>query len=248
MKPYVLSLLLFVSSSGYAQHTINNYKYVLVPEKFNFLKQDNQYNLNALTKSLLEEKGFAVYFENSELPREIAGNKCIALNVEVQQKKSMFVTNLTVLLKDCQGNVLFKSKEGKSREKEFNVSYNLALRDAFTSLDEIQYAYNGTGNVQTQQAVTAAVAVSVSEPPANLTQAEKEKSAGTLYAQPTANGYQLIDTAPKIILSLFKTSGQDYFIADNGRVNGIVLKKNGDWFFEYYRNGQLIFEKLQIKF
>ena len=248
MKPYVLSLLLFVSFSGYAQQTINNYRYVLVPEKFSFLKEDNQYNLNALTKLLLEEKGFSVYFENSELPREIAGNKCSALNAEVLQKKSMFVTNLTLLLKDCQGNILFKSKEGKSREKEFNVSYNLALRDAFTSLDEIQYVYNGIGNVQTQQAVPVPVAVPPVQPPAKVTAAEKEQSAGTLYAQPTANGYQLIDTAPKTIFTLFKTSVQDYFIADNGTANGIVLKKNGDWFFEYYRNGQLISEKLQIKF
>lgn len=236
MKPYILSLLLLVSVSGYAQNTINNYKYVLVPEKFSFLKEDNQYNLNALTKLLLEEKGFSVYFDNSELPQEIAGNKCSALNVEVLQKKSMFVTNLTLLLKDCQGNILFKSKEGKSREKEFNVSYNLALRDAFTSLDEIQYVY------------TTAAAVPPIQPSTKVTPLEKEQSAGTLYAQPTANGYQLIDTAPKIILTLFKTSVQDYFIADSGTANGIVLKKNGDWFFEYYRNGQLISEKLQIKF
>lgn len=248
MKPYILSFLLFVSVSGFGQHTISNYKYVLVPEKFSFLKQDDQYNLNTLTKSLLEEKGFTVYFDNSELPLEIAGNKCKALNIEVLQKKSMFVTNLTVLLKDCQGNILFKSKEGKSREKEFNVSYNLALRDAFTSLNEVQYVYNGAGNVQTQQAVTAIAAVPVTQPSANVIPAEKRQSAGTLYAQPTVNGYQLIDTASKIILTLFNTSAQDYFIADNGTANGMVLKKNGDWFFEYYRNGQLISEKLQIKF
>lgn len=247
MKPHILLLLLFTSFAGYAQQTINNYKYVLVPEQFSFLKQDNQYNLNVLTKLLLEEKGFSVYFENSELPREIAGNKCSAMHVEVLQKKSMFVTNLTLLLKDCQGNLIFKSKEGKSREKEFNVAYNLALRDAFTSLDEISYTYKGTGNVQSQQAAATAT-VPQSQPAAKVTPVDKEQSAGTLYAQPTANGYQLIDTAPKIILTLFKTSVQDYFIADNGTAHGMVLKKNGDWFFEYYRNGELVSEKLQIKF
>ena len=248
MKPYVLSLLLFISFSGNAQQTLNNYKYVLVPEKFSFLKEDNQYNLNALTKSLLEEKGFSVYFDNSGLPKDIAGNKCSALTVELVQKKSMFVTNLTLLLKDCQGNILFKSKEGKSREKEFHVSYNLALRDAFTSLDEVQYAYNGTANVANQQAVPAVGTVSINQASAQVAPVEKEGAAGTLYAQPTANGYQLIDTAPKIILTLFKTSVQDYFIAENGTANGMVLKKNGDWFFEYYRNGQLVSEKLSIKF
>lgn len=253
MKPYVVLLLLFVSVSGYAQNTIDNYKYVLVPEKFSFLKEENQYRLNTLTKWLLEQKGFTAYFDNAELPKEIANNKCSALNVEVLQKKSMFSTNLTLLLKDCQGNIIFKGKEGKSREKEFEASYNEAIREAFTSLDETPYAYNGATNVQNQAVVVPAVTPTAAPvtPPAVAVKAaieETNQPAGTLYAQPTTNGYQLIDTTPKKVLTLFKTSVPDYFIADNGTANGMVLKKNGDWFFEYYKDGQLTAEKLLIKF
>jgi hypothetical protein len=243
MKPYILLLLLLISVSGYAQNTIDNYKYVLVPEKFSFLKQDNQYRLNTLTKWLLEEKGFTAYYDNAELPKEIANNKCTALNVEVLQKKSMFSTNLTLLLKDCQGNIIFKGKEGKSREKEFDASYNEALRDAFTSLNETPYAYKGgTANVP------APISPPVNQPAAKVVATETNQPAGTLYAQPTVNGYQLIDTTPKKVLTLFKTSVPDYFIADNGAANGMVLKKNGEWFFEYYKDGQLTAEKLLIKF
>lgn len=254
MKKYTLLLLLLISVSGYAQNTINNYKYVLVPEKFSFLKQANQYRLNALTKALLEEKGFTVYYDNSELPQEIANNKCSALNVEVLEKKGMFSTNLTLLLKDCQSNIVFKSKEGKSREKEFSTSYNMALRDAFTSLEETPYAYvPGTQTkaepVAAIPVVPAAVAtVPVSQPAAQVPAVASTNVAGTLYAQATANGFQLIDTTPKKVLTLFKTSVQDYFIADNGSANGVVLKKNGEWFFEYYKNDALVSEKLSIKF
>src|SRR5688572_480981 len=110
MKRSILLLFLLVSLSGYAQQqTINNYKYVLVPEKFSFLRETNQYELNTLTKSLLEEKGFSAYFDNSDIPKELAGNRCNALNAEVVQKKGLFVTNLTIILKDCQGNIVFKS-------------------------------------------------------------------------------------------------------------------------------------------
>lgn len=259
MKKYTLLFFVLISISGYAQNTINNYKYVLVPEKFSFLKQPNQYRLNTLAKALLEEKGFTVYYDNSELPQEIANNKCQALNVEVLEKKGMFSTNLTLLLKDCQNNIVFKSKEGKSREKEFSTSYNLALRDAFTSLEAIPYAYVPGDNVVKTAVVTVAppapsasvIAVTppaapVVQPAANVISAES--AAGTLYAQATANGYQLIDTTPKKVLTLFKTSVQDYFIADNGTANGIVLKKNGEWFFEYYKDGSLTAEKLAIKF
>ncbi|MET4142336.1 hypothetical protein ABIB30_004737 [Pedobacter sp. UYP1] len=260
MKRYILLLLLFISFSGYAQHTINNYKYVLVPEKFSFLKEQDQYRLNTLAKFLLAEKGFDAYFDNFDLPTAIANNKCDALHAEVLEKKGMFTTNLTLLLKDCKGNIVFKSKEGKSREKEYKTSYNLALRDAFTSLDEVKYAYNGTVNSQDQQVATTITAVNapvatatvpvsaVVVTPAKTVAVETNQAAGTLYAQPTANGYQLIDTTPKKVLTLLKTSVQDYFIADNGTANGIVLKKNGEWFFEYYKDDKLMAEKLLIKF
>lgn len=266
MKKYILLFLLLISFSGYAQNSINNYKYVLVPEKFGFLKEKDQYRLNTLAKFLLQDKGFTPYFDNAELPTEIANNKCNALQVEILEKNGMFSTNLTLLLKDCKGNIIFKSKEGKSREKEFKASYNLALRDAFTSLDEVKYVYNGTTNVQDQPAATtpvpavpvsvtatvpvsAAVIAPVSQPAAKVIAiATAVQPEGTLYAQPTANGYQLIDTTPKKVLTLSRTSVQDYFIADNGASNGIVLKKNGDWFFEYYKEDKLMAEKLLIKF
>ncbi|PSL48286.1 hypothetical protein CLV51_1021153 [Chitinophaga niastensis] len=247
MKGYALLFFLLVSYSGYTQNTINNYKYVLVPEKFNFSREDNQYGLNTMAKSLLEEKGFSAYFDNSEIPKELAGNRCNALSAEVVQKKGLFVTNLTLLLKDCRGNIIFKSKEGKSREKEFAASYNLALKDAFTSLNDVPYAYIGTTNEGPQQAV-ATTAVPAPSPATTTVVAEIKEAAGTLYAQATANGYQLIDTAPKIVLTLLKTSVQDYFIADNGASHGIVLKKNGEWYFEYYKDNKLISEKLLIKF
>ena len=276
MKKYILLAFLFISISGYAQNTINNYKYIIVPEKFNILKEKDQYNLNSLTKALLTDKGFTVYYDNADLPAEIANNKCSALTADLLEKNSMFTTNLTLVLKDCQNNVVFKSKEGKSREKEYRVSYNLALRDAFTSMDETKYAYNGATHQQGGQPVTttavasppsantiapettvapAAVAVTApaSTPPVKSAAPETAVSqpsapAGTLYAQTIANGYQLIDTTPKIVLTLLKTSVQDYYIASNATANGIVLKKNDSWFFEYYKDGKLTSEKLQVKF
>ena len=288
MKIYVLVLFLLISLSGYSQNTINNYKYVVVPEKFSFLKQNDQYSLNSLTKGLLEYKGFTVYFDNTELPGEVANNRCRALTADLLEKGGMFTTSITILLKDCQGNIVFKSKEGKSREKEYKVAYNEALRDAYTSLDQIPYAYIGPSN-ETAQPTTASAAsvkstVAASTVPvkpaeavtnqpaqptitttASVTSVEPtvaastvpvksaesvstNQPAGTLYAQAIANGYQLIDTTPKIVLTLLKTSAENYFIANSATTNGIVLKKNEGWFFEYYKDGKLISEKLLVKF
>lgn len=253
MKRYFLSLLLLISASGYAQQTVNNYKYVLVPEKFSFLKEENQYQLNSLSKMLLEEKGFTAYINDTEIPGEIASDKCKALSLAAEEKKNMFSTTLTLFLKDCKGNVLFKSKEGKSREKDYKASYQEALRLAFDSFNELKYAYTAPAEVTVQAPPAAAVTTPVPSAPAQTvsaaTAAQAVEIEGTLYAQPTPNGYQLIDTTPKKVLTLLKTSSADYFIAENGPLHGIVFKKDGNWIFEAYKTqNQLSTEKLKIKF
>ncbi|HEX6427186.1 MAG TPA: hypothetical protein VF008_05850 [Niastella sp.] len=245
MKASALFILVLFTATAYSQNTINNYKYVLVPERFGFSKEDNQYRLNSLAKTLLEEKGFTAFIGNAALPPEVAGNKCSALTAEVVEKKGIFVTNLTLILKDCQGNIILKSKEGKSREKEFQTAYDEALRLAFASLKDVPYKYDGTTVTQAQQ--VAAVPAPAPAAPAAPTSPAITESTGTLYAQATPNGYQLIDTTPKKVLTLFKTSMQDYFIAE-GASNGIVFKKNEEWFFEYYKDNKLVSQKLQIKF
>ena len=260
MKASAVLLFVIFTITGHAQNTntnINSYKYVLVPEKFDFLKYEDQYGLNTTAKQLLQKKGFVAFVNNESLPPVLAANKCLALRAEVAERNSLFVTRLTLLLKDCYGNVIFKSKEGKSSEKEFPVAYDGALRDAFVSLNNVAYTYDSTAAAPPQQQVTpqqtaqpqqvAVTPAVVSPAPVPIKPAAGELS-GTLYAQPTPNGYQLVDTTPKKILTLLKTSVQDFFIADAGGSNGIVFKRNGEWFFERYEDNKLVSQKLEIKF
>jgi hypothetical protein len=249
MKAFASFILVLFTIAAHSQNTVNNYKYVLVPEKWDFFKTNDQYGLNTYAKMLLEDKGFTVFMSNAELPPQLAAIRCNALKAELVEKKGFFVTNVTMLLKDCQGNIVFKSKEGKSREKEFQPAYSEALRDAFSSLT---YKYDSTATMPAQQTTmtqpapattTPAPATTTTPAPATVTEA-----AGTLYAQATANGYQLIDTTPKKVMTLLKTSQADYFIADDGVSNGIVFKKDGAWFFESYKDNKLISQKLNIKF
>jgi len=246
MKAPALLILVLFTVTVRAQTNLNNYKYVIVPEKFSFSKSENQYGLNSLVRDLLEEKGFTAFMSNAQQPQDVATNKCSALMADVVEKKGIFVTNLTILLKDCQGNVVFKSKEGKSREKEFQAAYDGALRDAYTSLKAAPYTYDGTTFTQPQQAVAVpAAVVPVAAMPAVAAITE---TTGTLYAQATPNGFQLIDTTPKKVMTLFKTSQPDYYIAQNGNVPGVVFKKNEEWLYEYYKDDKLVSQKLQIKF
>jgi hypothetical protein len=249
--PALLILVLFTVTVLHAQTNLNNYKYVIVPERFSFSKSENQYGLNSLLRDQLEEKGFTAFMSNAQLPQEVAANKCSALMADVVEKKGIFTTNLTIQLKDCMGNIVFKSKEGKSREKEYQAAYAGALSDAYTSLKAAPYQYDGTTFTQTQ--MQTATAVPVPAAPAPVAAAVPATAAitdatGTLYAQATPNGFQLIDTTPKKVLTLFKTSQPDYYIATNGPVAGVVFKKNEEWLYEYYKDDKLVSQKLQIKF
>jgi cell division septation protein DedD len=282
MKAPVIFLLTLLTVAGHSQNTINSYKYVILPQRFEFLRADDQYSLNTTTKSLLEEKGFTVLWSNGNLPPAVAANKCTALVTEVTQRKAMFSTNLTVVLKDCLGNTIFKSKEGKSREKEFYIAYDHALRDAFTSLNDVPYKYDSTLSAQSAQLPQQPVQMQQptqtqpqqpaqpqpaqpqqqpaqpqpAQPQQQPTQPQPQPASaptateitGTLYAQAIPNGYQLIDTSPKKVLTLLKTSTQDYYLAQSATFTGLVFKKNGDWLFEYYKDDKLISQKLDIKF
>jgi hypothetical protein len=250
MRVYQLLFFILLAVAGYSQTTINSYKYVIVPDRYDFSRENNQYGLNTTTKLLLEGKGFTVFLGDEALPQDVAANKCSALKAEVVQKKGLFVTNLTLFLKDCQGNIIFKSKEGKSREKEYHVAYDQALRDAFTSLNDVPYKYDGTVFTQTQPVAVAPAtpAATATTPAPAPAPAAVTEITGTLYAQAVPNGYQLVDTTPKKVLTLLKTSIQDYYIATAGASGGIVFKKDGEWFFEYYKDDKLVSKKLEIRF
>ena len=237
MKRIVLLLALLASTLGFSQ-TVNDYKYVVVPKKFDFLKEENKYNLNQLTKMLFEKYGFKVYFEGDNKPADLALDRCRALYGNLIDDSGMMSTGLYITLSDCNGNVLFKSEKGKSKQKDFQKGYHQALRDASTSLEGLNYTYTGKDIATTTTEIKATQ--TATNTPVN--------NENILFAQPIPNGYQLVDTTPKVVLKMYKTSQQDSFTAVSDTKNGVVFKKGNDWYFEYYLNDKLVSEKLNIKF
>lgn len=244
MKKYILILFLLLSAITSAQKSLNDYKYVIVPIKYDFVSEENKYRLNTLTKLNLTRMGFQAFYENEDLPLEILNERCNKLYVNVERVKSFLVTKLVVTFKDCQNNVVFTSGEGKSRDKDYKTAYLEALDEAFQSLYGLGYAYNGTDLTSKFAQKTEPVAV---EAPKS-SPAIAEESKDLLFAQPIPNGYQLVDKTPKVVLKIFKTSQPDYFTAQSETINGAVIKKNGEWILEYYKDDKPVSEKLLIKF
>lgn len=247
MKKQFLLLLLLASSIGFAQ-SLNDYKTVVVPLKFEFLKSENQYRMSTLSKFNLNKVGFDVYYSNQVVPNDI--NRCAVLNYDIVKDNAFLATKLYVTFKDCYGKIVYQSEIGLSREKDFQVAYNDALNKAFTSIYELEYQYNGGANVVVEQKEEA---VKQSIPATKIVAAQVVDKAidsnELLFAQPLAGGnYQLIDSKPTVVMKIFKTSDANSFLAQKGNQQGVLIKKENQWFFEYYQDDKLISEKINVKF
>ncbi len=221
MKKYLLITVFLISGISFSQK-LNAYKYAIIPEKLSFLKQKNQYNLNELLKFGMTKYGFEPYFDSDILPNDLFNENKIL--VDVLQNNSIFSTNVTIVLKDYKNNILFTSIEGKSREKNLDVSYNFAIREALNSFSSLKHVY--ANNIQVTDLKEAIV---------------------VFQAKTIANGFELlIDN--NVIYMIFKTSNKDFFKAKKGEIDGTMFMKDNFYYFDYYSNNVLITEKLSIKF
>ncbi|PRX45227.1 SPOR domain-containing protein [Salegentibacter salegens] len=141
MKRIIFILTFFIGTIPMLAQDLNQYKYVIVPEEFEFSKEKNQFQLNALTKFLFEKYGFETLMRSEEKPSDLQEDYCLGLNAKVKDNSGLFVTKLVVQLEDCRGKVVFESKEGRSREKEFKAAHHEALRDAFSNVEELNYSF-----------------------------------------------------------------------------------------------------------
>jgi hypothetical protein len=68
------------------------------------------------------------------------------------------------------------------------------------------------------------------------------------YAQEIPNGFQLVDSSPKVRLRIYKTQKEGVFLARGEASEGIVYEDRGSWYFDHYLNGRLVHQVLNIKF
>ena len=310
IKSILFITILFVSVNIFSQNNLNDYKYIIVPEQYSFFKTPNKYRLNELGKFLFNKYGFTAFLTNENFPDDLKNNSCLALRTEVEKQSSLFTTKLKIILKDCKGETVFVSRIGSTREKDLTKAYNLSLRDAFKSFENVNYKYVPKENEVNKSDVIVAGNNTNEEEVKRLQgevkaleeakiAAEKQKIADTekaevirkerereiklkkdaetlqeqrdrkialeketvkkakdtieehnnetvLYAQPVDNGYQLVDSTPKVVMILIQTGRKDTFIVKDQ--NASVYKEDGVWFISKTENGKPITKKINIKF
>jgi len=276
IKFFPVIILFFIVSSIFAQNNINNYKYVVVPNKFDFLKEKDQYQINSLTKFLFNKYGFEAIMAGSEYPEDLILNRCLGLKPNVIKDSGMFKTKLIIELSNCNDKVIYTSAVGESRAKDYKTAYNLALRDAFKSIKALNYKYvpnnittsigttpqvqvnNETSkeirNLKKEQVVDVpGVEPKVIAPQPKVVENEtlKERSVtkgalNVLYAQAIKNGFQLVDSSPKVVYRIKHTNLKDFFLVEGS--SALIYKKMDDWVIEYYSGDFLEQKLLNIKF
>ncbi|MGJ8592276.1 MAG: hypothetical protein ACSHXF_06995 [Aquaticitalea sp.] len=264
-KAHTIFLFLFISClSLFAQNSINDYKYVIVPNQFEFLKESDQYQINSLTKFLFNKYGYIAYMQNEELPEDLRRNGCLGLICDVVKESGFLKTKLRIDLKDCKGNVVQSSRIGESREKEFAKAYNLALRDAFETFQNMSYSYQPNQTI-IAKAQPETISAETNEKQAEIARLKEEiknlkeekvevvedKISGVeskeveklittkvdtnevkskvLYAQAIDNGYQLVDSTPKVVMILRASGVKDVYKVEGKEA--IVFKKGEEWLF-----------------
>ncbi|WP_284651716.1 hypothetical protein [Flavobacterium terrisoli] len=248
MKKVLLFFILLLSFTSFSQ-SINDYQYVIVPIKFGFLKENDKYRLNTTTKMLLQKYGFKSYLSTDDMPNEAANNKCKVLYATVEKKNDVLMTKIKVVLKDCKEKIVFETAYGTSRLKDLAPAYNEAIREAFKSFEKLKYKYSEQNEVVVEAIAPAQPeSIKLEENVPNQAPETSETPEVFFFAQPTANGYQVVDNEPKVIMRLYNTSQKNVFIADKKGINGTVLIKEGQWVFEYYDNGKLVSEPINLKF
>ncbi|WP_281542440.1 hypothetical protein [Maribacter aestuarii] len=306
MKTIVLSFFILFSYLGWGQGNLNDYKYIIVPKKFEGFRNANEHQTSTLIKYLFTQKGFTAVYDD-DLPEDLRQNRCLGLEASLKDDSSMFSTKTIIALIDCNGDSVYETKQGISRIKEYKQSYNEAINLAMNSFNSANYSYVGktenpkpitvsfkndvkkleekTPNLKKTEKTSPSKEVSVKDSankkPKNVNpmvtqQAttenqlyeskepvvlEKVEESGikkltpkridpndVWYAQELPNGYQLVDSSPKIRMRLLKSSKDNVYMAQSDDHNGMVYQKEGKWIFEYYEGDTLVHKELKIKF
>lgn len=241
----LIYIFVFITLSAFSQNSINNYKYIIVPKQLEIVNKPDKYQTSSLTKFLFNKYGYTAFIEDESFPNDLAKNRCLALTADAKDNSGMFTTKTQFVLKDCNNKIVYTSKEGKSKEKDYKKAYHEVLRKAFKSVKSLNYSYKPLINKDVNVVKNAPAVV---DTPKVIEQKaiEIKNEQNVLYAQPIKNGYQLVNTKPETVFKVLETNLKDVFVLKNKK--GILYKSNNNWFVEYYINGTKRIESLNIKF
>lgn len=230
----VLAVMLWMQMGFTQTASINAYEHVIVPMQFDFQDESNQYQLNILARVLLQEEGFKVFMDKEERPLKLMGNSCEALFLEVEDTSGILRINVVFRLKDCYDNVLFESKEGSTKIKDYQQGYQAALKNAFNSLEDEDYRYDSS--LDKTPGKSAQSSSNPSSPGEMYPEKKIYKFGGETYwlIKKEDNNYVILANEGKLNYADLKIADRGTYIFNSKKINGAAFfNPEGDLNVEY---------------
>lgn len=230
------------------------FKYVVVPVQFEAFPQANQHKTSTLIKFYLEQYGYPAVYDLGK-SETLEASPCLGVYTQFNDDSNLFSTKVSLTFVDCEGKIVFETQEGRSKEKDYQKAYKEAIEQAFLSFNGKGYTYRPPAAAQDAMVVTqteASANIPPPPPPAvgTATVASARQSPEEVwYAQAIENGFQLVDSSPKIRMKLLKSSRENTYIAVvDGQADGTVYLNGDTWIHEFARDGEIRQTPLNIKF
>jgi len=259
-----------------AQAQLDNYKYIVVPKRFETFKDVNQYQTSTLVKFLLTKYAFDPIYDDA-IPEELFLNKCLGLNTQLEDNSSYLQTVVAIVFYDCRGQEIFRTQEGRSKNKEFKEAFSEAIQEAMRTMALLSHNYQGSEEetveepvvaqapdpvetipepetviAPTEPAVVAVIMEEAAEPSVEE-ETESEASEATkpeiTYWEQTAsnNGFILTHPVKEVTWAILKTSTAEVFMAISTTRQGVAFKQQKGWRLEYYLGDLLKVEEIQLE-
>lgn len=282
MKRFLASVLfLFITFSCFSQE-LDQYKYVVVPYTFDFLKKHDKYRVNTLVRHLFKKEGFVVLYDNEDFPAELGKDRCMGLYADLKNESNIFTTKMAIVLRDCSNQVVMQTPFGRTKVKAYEKAYGLAIRSAFETIQAQNYSYQPKKKEmevppppppvvkvkevkeeivevveetestvfketpkKTKQVLDEMTPVTMKVEAVEKVATSKSKK-DVLYAQPIENGYQLVDSTPKVVMILLKSGVPNVYLVKGQ--DATVYKENGKWVLTKTSDSSTEKSVLNIKF
>ncbi len=156
-KLFVVFVFFYITAT-FAQSQLDAYKYIIVPKKYEFLQENDKFELNSLTRFLFKKAGFQTIRKGEDYPDDLLKNPCLGVLVDLKDNSSMFTTKVSLDLTDCHDKIIYTADQGTSKEKDYKKTYQQALRKSFASIEAMNYQFNPNlveGSEKKQNAVVA---------------------------------------------------------------------------------------------
>lgn len=237
MKNFSILALVFLSITSFAQQN----KAIIISNKYEFQKEKNTYNINTMLKAILVSNSYQVFFDDEELPVEIAQNKCNALTGVLIDNSNLLVRKIKFQIRDCQNNLLFETAEVKTREKDIQNAYIEIIKLLSPELKKYD-----TTLIQENEVVATSELVDV--PKISEFKTYLNCKLKQTFGNPQA---EVTDSNDNILLSLQKTKNPNVFIAvstnlisiSKENITGVFTKTGNKGVFEYYLNYEYMVEE-----